>query len=727
MPRLLSKFFIFITVFCFSTWLWASSADAAWYNDGGTWLYRKTIIIDHTKVSGSGNFTDFPVLISLASDSDISSHAQSDADDIVFTSSNGTTKLDHEIERYVNGTGQLVAWVKVPSLDFDDNTTIYLYYGNGAASNQQNPSGVWSDNFEAVWHFPETSSSYLDSTSGNNDSTTVNVTTRGVASQIGTAADYALSNEVIFPDSDVLDISGDFTVEAWVNADAISSGANYNSIIFKGANPNYGLRLTDTDEAEVSYYNGSTLQTAKSTGSPLSTGAFYHLVGVFNDTADILTLYVNSSQAANNTGATGSPQPNGNDLTVGENVNNEQFDGIIDEVRISSTTRSTDWITTAYNNQDDPGTFFSLGTEQQDIAYTQSAYRWFTNANSTDVGAALAAQDNVPVISSTNTQFRLRLLIHVANQDLGTSTQNFKLQYAEKSGVCDSAFSGETYADVTTTSTIAYYNNASPADGAALTNNANDPSHSGHTIINQTYEEANNFTNSEGTIAAGEDGKWDFSLFDNGAKGDGSYCFRVVTSTSTNLNTYSAIPEITFLPSLTFSIAAVGANTVNNGITTSVASTTTTLPFGNLTFNTPKYIAQALSVTTNARTGYSVTMKINPTFEIQGIYPANNIDPFAATGVSWSAPMAWTSPTGTVKNVNSGWIGANTTDTRVSGWSSSPALKFGPVSTDANPVMQASGVDTGTTIYVTYGLEVNVFQPSDMYAGQIIYNVTANY
>jgi hypothetical protein len=39
------------------------------------------------------------------------------------------------------------------------------------------------------------------------------------------------------------------------------------------------------------------------------------------------------------------------------------YDGDLDEVRFSATARSADWITTEYNNQNSPSTFYTLGSE----------------------------------------------------------------------------------------------------------------------------------------------------------------------------------------------------------------------------------------------------------------------------------------------------------------------------------------------------------------------------
>ena len=78
-----------------------TAADPTWFDSG--WLYRKVLTIDHTKV-GSGPHTNFPVLLSRA-DADLMTKAQTDGNDILFTLSDGTTKLNHEIESYTSASG----------------------------------------------------------------------------------------------------------------------------------------------------------------------------------------------------------------------------------------------------------------------------------------------------------------------------------------------------------------------------------------------------------------------------------------------------------------------------------------------------------------------------------------------------------------------------------------------------------------------------------------------
>ncbi len=67
--------------------------------------FRKLLTVDNTKVSGASSLTNFPVLFSLT-DSDLATVANggkvlnANGYDIAFTSDDGSTQLDHELESY---------------------------------------------------------------------------------------------------------------------------------------------------------------------------------------------------------------------------------------------------------------------------------------------------------------------------------------------------------------------------------------------------------------------------------------------------------------------------------------------------------------------------------------------------------------------------------------------------------------------------------------------------
>jgi hypothetical protein len=137
-------------------------------------LYHKEITIDHTKVSGTTNLVNFPLLISIF-DSDLRHHAQPDGDDIAFY--DGFDPLNHEIElfnqTYNTTHAQLIVWVRIPSLSPTIDTVIQMYYGNSTMQSTENKFGVWDNNYVAVYHLNDvptgTANDVFDSTYYRND------------------------------------------------------------------------------------------------------------------------------------------------------------------------------------------------------------------------------------------------------------------------------------------------------------------------------------------------------------------------------------------------------------------------------------------------------------------------------------------------------------------------------------------------------------------------------
>ena len=190
--------------------------------------------------------------------------------------------------------------------------------------------------------------------------------------------------------------------------------------------------------------------------------------------------------------------------------------------------------------------------------YEQAAYRWFDNADGVAVNSTLAAQNVAPTLYAPRDRVRLRLLLHVTTTQLLTSSEQFKLQFAQKGASC----AGLTYTDVTASSLIAYYNNLAPASGVSLTANASDPVHGSDTVINQSYQEINPFSTLN-NVAVGQDGKWDIALVGNGALANTTYCIRMVKNDDTPLTTYTVYPEIVTSPAAALNIDIVDATGIS--------------------------------------------------------------------------------------------------------------------------------------------------------------------
>jgi hypothetical protein len=205
--------------------------------------------------------------------------------------------------------------------------------------------------------------------------------------------------------------------------------------------------------------------------------------------------------------------------------------------------------------------------------------------------------------------------------------------------------------------------------------------------------------------------------------------------------TYTVVDSVsvtaTVDPILTFTVAGVTGTSLgdsNVGSGTAVDTTTTTLPFGNVTVGTAKIAQQKLTTLTNGNNGYYVYAKfITSSGEVMSglANTSNNIDKFTASTATWSSPQTFVAPTGTAANVNSAWLGLRTSDTDVS--SNFTANKYGPPdvlgdSGSGQAVMKSTGPDDGTTsVYVSAKIQANAFQPADQYAGTMVYNVVSTY
>ena len=197
----------------------SANVSLAWYN--ANWNYRQTVTINESMVTGTSNLSNFAVLVSvtdpgLKTTANGGNVGQADGGDFVFTSSDGTTKLDYQIESYDATTGTLLAWVEVPTLSHNVNTSLYLYYGNAAAANQWNAAGTWETNYKGVWHL---GSDYLDSTATRNDGTNSGSTNFATA-KIGSGDNFDGISDYVSTTSSEAKTADNFTISLWFNADA---------------------------------------------------------------------------------------------------------------------------------------------------------------------------------------------------------------------------------------------------------------------------------------------------------------------------------------------------------------------------------------------------------------------------------------------------------------------------------------------------------------------------
>jgi hypothetical protein len=352
----------------------------------GLFGYRRQITVGNamTPASCGSDLSDFPIVVSITSDASLKTvasgghvaHAQ--GYDIIFRALDGKTQLDHEIESYDGSTGTLVAWVRIPTLVYNSDTPIYMYYGNaGITGPTANPAGVWGTSYKGVWHLTEsgngTAAEYNDSSQYANDGqggrgNSSYVPKQTAAGQIGFGQqfDNLVDGKYDLVDAgngSALNITGNqITLEAWVRHDLSAPYAHesWGLVNRKGWSNGYRLLM------QTSGYGCAPLcvhfglgegSNFLGTATLLTAGSWHHVVGTYD--GSLMKVFIDGVQDANTlskTAALTAPPPPEDHVWIGYGDQptdvgwSSEWVGQIDEVRISNVGRSDCWIGTEYNS-----------------------------------------------------------------------------------------------------------------------------------------------------------------------------------------------------------------------------------------------------------------------------------------------------------------------------------------------------------------------------------------
>lgn len=363
---------LFLCIFLLAPhYLFSTFPAQAAYANG--YSYRRALTIDETKVEGSSNLSNFQVLISFTSVSlkttgNGGNVQNSNGYDIIFTSNDGITQLDHEMVSYGASTGAVLAWVRVPTVYYNANTVIYIYYGNSSILTYQGDNvGTWDSTYFQVFHMEADASSLPDS-SGHIDlprSSSAAATTGVVGGGLNFASGgtyYTTSG----PGSDAPSTTGPMGLEGWI---WIPSGMGEKTAFGWGDNAAQGHRFSMHVNTGTSLLYLEGLNIATSIPMP-SANTWHHVVftAPSSATASNAMIYVDGVSQSTTVTAAGSFATPANGMTVGDLagfvVGSFRWPGKLDELRFVNVERSAGWIGTEYNNQNSPASFYTLGSEE---------------------------------------------------------------------------------------------------------------------------------------------------------------------------------------------------------------------------------------------------------------------------------------------------------------------------------------------------------------------------
>lgn len=184
---------------------------------------------------------------------------------------------------------------------------------------------------------------------------------------------------------------------------------------------------------------------------------------------------------------------------------------------------------------------------------------------------------------------------------------------------------------------------------------------------------------------------------------------------------------------LTFTVSGTAQGTTVNGsgTTTSTTTTSTALPFGTLAANVSKTLAQDLTVSTNARNGYVVTVEQDANLLSS---TGADIDGFI-DGAYTDTPAAWQAPANNIGNENTwGHWGLTSDDTSLLGAGIDfAANQWVAASTTPRAVMAHNGPADGVTdnigaAQVGYQIQITALQEAgDDYSTTLTYIATPTF
>jgi hypothetical protein len=284
------------------------------------------------------------------------------------------TKLPHEIESYTSS--DLWVWVKLPAYS-NSARSIFMYYGNSAAEDQQDATDVWDSDYRFVQHLGE------NATDGGSSVVHQDSTIYGIDGQqqknnslggvIGVGQYFDGDRSILTPDLINLDnINTDswtaFSIEGWINVPA--EGQYYPRILTKnnGTMPaNTVLSFNLRDMGTGVFALDSVINTSESHTLETFTGGTgpHHIALTWNAGANP-TYYVDgapktfvfdsgtnpiSGTTLNDASANQNFVMGNLRATFTDTANVRTLKGTLDEMRFSSAARSANWIKASYTNQ----------------------------------------------------------------------------------------------------------------------------------------------------------------------------------------------------------------------------------------------------------------------------------------------------------------------------------------------------------------------------------------
>lgn len=340
------------------------------------YTFYRSITLDHSQC-GSTDTSNFTVMVhqTVTSWKTIGNggHVQSGSGfDLIFSANNdGSSPYTWEMLSYNAATGEIIAFVLIPTLGHSADTVFYACYGNNAISTFQGGAlgAAWNASYLQVYHLQEASNPYKDSTANALDSTTGTYPSQ-VTGLFGKAQSFvsASSQNIQCPNNG--GTTNPSNPQSWSGWGKLPSSSTDYCIPVDSRGTNLqcgGIVFIDPSTSSdggfyVNAFSGGILHGS----TPLNDGNWHYLVGVTDTTSG--RLYVDGVLAGTISAITPASTTVGNLVIggigqAGGGATTPFSGGLIQEVRITKSTPSADQILSEWNNIKSGSTLITVGTE----------------------------------------------------------------------------------------------------------------------------------------------------------------------------------------------------------------------------------------------------------------------------------------------------------------------------------------------------------------------------
>jgi biopolymer transport protein ExbB len=345
----------------------AAPAASSWWNND--WKYRKEIGFDLSATGADIASTpaDVPVLVRLSlANFSYFNDTKPDGADFRLIAGDDKTPLKFHFEKYDPQAQIALLWVRVPQLTGGaKGDKIYAYYGNPDAPGAADVAGTYDAQQVLVLSFAEATGLPMDSTAyKNNPSTSTAEVTP--ASLIAGGAKFAGRESITVPATASLRLlpNQGLTASAWLRIEAPQQAAVI--ALTDGAK---SLELAVEGSRVVARAELGGAPVTVTAGSDLSMSQWHHVA--FTAAAGKLTLYVDGLPAGS---APVTLEEVGGNLTVGAAGGSKFLTGDVDEVQVSKTARSAEWIKASAIGQGMDANLVLYGSDGQREGGGQTTY-----------------------------------------------------------------------------------------------------------------------------------------------------------------------------------------------------------------------------------------------------------------------------------------------------------------------------------------------------------------